>query len=65
MIYSRFQSSDQCLIYLHGRLTGLRNTSRYDLPEELVTELTDMTMSIKECIDRVDSTREKDKHSTK
>ena len=65
MTYSRFQNSDQCLIYLHGRLTGLRSTTRYDLPKELVVELSDMTNAIKECINRVDNTKEKDKHSTK
>ena len=32
-------NKEQAMEYLHGRLVGLAGTTRYDLPEELVTEL--------------------------
>ena len=32
-------NKEQALEYLHGRLVGLAGTTRYELPEELRTEL--------------------------
>ena len=39
-------NKEQALEYLHGRLVGLAGTARYELPEELRTELKDIAKII-------------------
>lgn len=48
----KFESPEQALSYLHGRLTGLSRTTRYRIPEELTTELIDMEKFLAEVIEQ-------------